>query len=163
MKALRSIAEVERELPGEGFFEGGADGLVADLRPLELRPFAGEGWTVISASPELFLARRGSRVWAKPIKGTRPLGETLELAASDKGAGEHVMIVDLERNDLSGVCKAGSIRWPTFAVAEDRIHLWVGGGVVWDSDPGAEIEESLVKVRPLLDAIGAPLREPVRR
>ena len=45
----------------------------------------------------------------------------------------------------------------TFAVAEDRIHLWVGGGIVWESDPAAEIEESLVKARPLLDAIGAPL------
>ena len=45
----------------------------------------------------------------------------------------------------------------TFAVAEGRIHLWVGGGIVWDSEPEAEIEESLVKARPLLDAIGAPL------
>ena len=50
----------------------------------------------------------------------------------------------------------------TFAVAEGRIHLWVGGGIVWDSEPEAEIEESLVKARPLLEAIGAPLREPVR-
>jgi para-aminobenzoate synthetase component 1 len=49
----------------------------------------------------------------------------------------------------------------TFAVAEGRIHLWVGGGIVWDSDPDAEIEESLVKARPLLDAIGAPLPEHV--
>ena len=38
----------------------------------------------------------------------------------------------------------------TFAVAEGRIHLWVGGGIVWDSDPEAEIEESWVKARPLL-------------
>ena len=45
----------------------------------------------------------------------------------------------------------------TFAVADGRIHLWVGGGVVWDSDPAAEIEESWTKARPLLDAIGAPL------
>ena len=45
----------------------------------------------------------------------------------------------------------------TFAVAEDRIHLWVGGGIVWDSDPQAEIEESLVKARPLLELVGAPL------
>ena len=45
----------------------------------------------------------------------------------------------------------------TFAVAEGRIHLWVGGGIVWDSEPDAEIEESLVKARPLLAAIGAPL------
>ena len=45
----------------------------------------------------------------------------------------------------------------TFAVADGRIHLWVGGGIVWDSDPEAEIEESWTKARPLLAAIGAPL------
>jgi para-aminobenzoate synthetase component 1 len=221
---------------------------LAPLRPLEPRPLIGEGWAVVSASPELFLARRGSRVWTKPIKGTRPLDEAEELADSAKDAAEHVMIVDLERNDLSRVCEPGSVRWPelfaehelagvahmvstvegtlrdgvglaelleaafpggsvtgapkisaidhiaaleavgrgasmgavgrihpngdldlaltirTFAVAEGRIHLWVGGGIVWDSDPEAEIEESLVKARPLLDAIGArlPERIPVR-
>ena len=42
----------------------------------------------------------------------------------------------------------------TFAVADGRIHLWVGGGIVWDSDPEAEIEESWVKARPLLAAVG---------
>jgi anthranilate/para-aminobenzoate synthase component I len=45
----------------------------------------------------------------------------------------------------------------TFAVADARIHLWVGGGIVWDSDPQEEIEESWTKARPLLTAIGAPL------
>src|SRR5581483_9809193 len=49
----------------------------------------------------------------------------------------------------------------TFAVAEGRIHLWVGGGIVWESEPHAEIEESWVKARPLLHAIGAPLRAAV--
>jgi para-aminobenzoate synthetase component 1 len=49
----------------------------------------------------------------------------------------------------------------TFAVAGDRIHLWVGGGIVWDSDPRAEIEESWVKARPLLAALGSQVREPV--
>jgi para-aminobenzoate synthetase component I len=49
----------------------------------------------------------------------------------------------------------------TFAVADDRIHLWVGGGIVWDSEPEAEIEESWVKARPLLAAVGAPVLEPV--
>jgi para-aminobenzoate synthetase component I len=348
MKALGSIAEVERELWAEGFFEGGVSGLVADvylgyglsravrrtstpdppepcplppaavrvrpadepapaggryevgawertwdeasyaaavdgvrdaiaagdvyqvnlvqhlsapfrgdplglaralapLRPVQPSPLVDDGWAVVSASPELFLARRGSRVWTKPIKGTRPLGDAQELAESAKDAAEHVMIVDLERNDLSRVCAPGSVRWPelmveeelagvahlvstvegtlregvglaelleatfpggsvtgapkisaidhiaaiepvgrgasmgavgrihpngdldlaltirTFAVAEGRIHLWVGGGIVWDSDPEAEIEESLVKARPLLEAIGAPLPEPVAR
>jgi anthranilate synthase component 1 len=42
----------------------------------------------------------------------------------------------------------------TFAVAEERIHLWVGGGIVWDSRPDAEIEESWVKARPLLSLLG---------
>ena len=45
----------------------------------------------------------------------------------------------------------------TFAIADGRIHLWVGGGIVWDSDPQEEIEESWTKARPLLSAIGAPL------
>ena len=45
----------------------------------------------------------------------------------------------------------------TFAIADGRIHLWVGGGIVWDSDPADEVAESLVKAAPLLDAIGAPL------
>ena len=45
----------------------------------------------------------------------------------------------------------------TFAIADGLVHLWVGGGIVWDSDPRAEVEESLTKAAPLLDAIGAPL------
>jgi para-aminobenzoate synthetase component 1 len=212
---------------------------LASLRPLSPQPFVGDGWAVVSASPELFLSRRGRRVWTMPIKGTRPAGGAAELRESEKDAAEHVMIVDLERNDLSRVCEPGSVRWPelmathelagvehmvstvegtlreetglaeileatfpggsvtgapkiaavdliaelepvgrgasmgalgtvrgngdfdlaltirTFALGEGRVHLWVGGGVVWDSDPGAEVEESWTKARPLLEAIGA--------
>jgi para-aminobenzoate synthetase component 1 len=220
-------------------FEGDPAGLasaLAPLRPLHPEPLRGSGWTIVSASPELFLSRRADRVWTCPIKGTRPLGEPVEGA---KDLAEHVMIVDLERNDLSVVCEPGSIRWPelaaehelagvthlvsrvegrlrpdatltalleatfpggsitgapkvaaidriaqlepvgrgasmgalgriypngdldlaltirTFAVADGRIHLWVGGGIVWDSDPAAEIEESWVKARPLLERVGS--------
>ena len=155
------------------------------------------------------------------------------------------MIVDLERNDLSRVCEAGTVRWPelmatrelagvehmvstvegrlredaglaeileatfpggsvtgapkiaavdhiaalepvgrgasmgavgrvhgngdfdlaltirTFAVADGTIHLWVGGGIVWDSDPATEVEESWTKARPLLDSLGSRLPEVV--
>ncbi len=35
-------------------------------------------------------------------------------------------------------------------MADGGLHLWVGGGIVWDSDPAAEVEESLVKARPLM-------------
>jgi para-aminobenzoate synthetase component 1 len=210
---------------------------MAAFRPLHARPFHGLGWSVVSASPELFLARRGQRLWTMPIKGTRPRGAGHELATSAKDAAEHVMIVDLERNDLGAVCEPGSVGWPdllevramagvehlvsrvegtvrahlswaaivramfpggsvtgapkiaaldhinalepvgrgasmgalgrvwpngdfelaltirTFAVAAERVHLWVGGGVVWDSDPSSEVEESWTKARPLLAAI----------
>jgi para-aminobenzoate synthetase component 1 len=228
-------------------FSGDPSGLahrLSPLHPLRPEPFAGDGWTIVSGSPELFLARRGHRVWTAPIKGTRPLEED-DLSDSAKDAAEHVMIVDLERNDLSRVCEPGTVRWPglmteqelagvkhlvtrvegrlredvgfaelleamfpsgsvtgapkisavdliaalepvgrgasmgalgrvwpngdldlaltirTFAVVDERIHLWVGGGIVWDSDPEEEIEESWVKARPLLAAIGAPVDEPV--
>ena len=84
-------------------------GLAALLAGFAPRTHAGDGWAIVSASPELFLARRGRRVWTCPIKGTRPLGEHVE---GEKDSAEHVMIVDLERNDLSRVCEPGSVRWP---------------------------------------------------
>jgi para-aminobenzoate synthetase component 1 len=78
--------------------------------------------TVISASPECFLRVEGNRVETCPIKGTRPRGPTpaadallaKELEASPKDRAEHVMIVDLERNDLGRVCNTGSVRVTRF-------------------------------------------------
>ena len=71
-----------------------------------------DGITVISGSPERFLASAGDRVETRPIKGTRPRtpGGAEELAAADKDAAEHLMIVDLERNDLGRVAETGSVR-----------------------------------------------------
>ena len=172
-----------------------------------------------------------------PIKGTRSLDADERIASSAKERAEHMMIVDLERNDLARVCLPGTVRWPelmverplagvshmesrvegelvpslglaeileatfpggsvtgapkisaldhiaalepvgrgaamgaigtihpngdfdlsltirTFAVADDTVHLWVGGGIVADSDPASEVEESWVKARPLLKAL----------
>jgi para-aminobenzoate synthetase component 1 len=74
--------------------------------------------TVLSSSPERFLRVDGGAVQTCPIKGTRPRGATpledeiraKELLASEKDRAEHVMIVDLERNDLGRVCATGSVR-----------------------------------------------------
>jgi para-aminobenzoate synthetase component 1 len=63
------------------------------------------GLDVVTASPELFLRQRARRLTSRPIKGTAPSPE-LMLA---KDHAENVMIVDLVRNDLSGVCEPGSI------------------------------------------------------
>lgn len=73
---------------------------------------------VLSASPELFLARRGAHLVTRPIKGTRARGATpaedarlaAELVASAKDLAEHVMIVDVHRNDLGRVARYGSVR-----------------------------------------------------
>ncbi|MFJ4225390.1 anthranilate synthase component I family protein [Microbacterium sp. NPDC089695] len=76
------------------------------------------GRSLLSASPEQFLHAEGGSVRTRPIKGTRPRGDTperdaelvAELATDEKERAENVMIVDLMRNDLSRVCVPGSIR-----------------------------------------------------
>ena len=231
-------------------FRGDPAGVERALAPLGAEFAAamhGDGWSIVSATPELFLRTRGDRVWTMPIKGTRPADSTEPIAASGKDRAEHVMIVDLERNDLGRVCVPGSVRvstfleerpmagvrhlvstvegrlrpgvgtaellratFPggsvtgapklaaiehiarlepvgrgasmgaigrvhpngdldlgltirTFAIAGGEIHLWVGGGIVWDSDPEEEVEESLVKARPLLRRLVSRRRRSARR
>ncbi len=77
----------------------------------------GDGRAVAAFTPERFLARRGSRIETCPIKGTRPRAADpvadarlrAELLASAKDRAEHLMIVDLERNDLGRVSMPGSV------------------------------------------------------
>lgn len=76
-----------------------------------------EGTALVGNSPERFLYKRpGGFIETCPIKGTRPRGRPMldaqyaaELLASEKDRAEHVMIVDLERNDLGRVCRTGSV------------------------------------------------------
>ena len=65
---------------------------------------------VASASPELLVSLRDGVARSEPIKGTAPLGMTAELAVSAKDRAEHVMIVDLVRNDLGRVARPGGVR-----------------------------------------------------
>jgi para-aminobenzoate synthetase component 1 len=77
---------------------------------------------VVSASPELFLKRRGDRVTTRPIKGTN--AERGALLGSAKDRAEHVMIVDLARNDLGRVCASGSVRVVELAALESHPGLY---------------------------------------
>jgi len=69
-----------------------------------------DGLAIISASPERFLASVGGRVETRPIKGTGGRDGGAELAASAKDAAEHLMIVDLERNDLGRIAETSSVQ-----------------------------------------------------
>jgi para-aminobenzoate synthetase component I len=109
---------------------GGAVALAAALRARAPAPHAalicsadGEG-ALVGNSPERFLAvAADGSVETRPIKGTRSRGDTAEadraaaaeLAASAKDRAEHVMIVDLERNDLGRVCRTGSVEVASLA------------------------------------------------
>ncbi len=125
-----------------------------------------EGAVVASVSPERFLRLdpRG-RVETRPIKGTRPRGadpagdEALarELAASEKDRAENVMIVDLLRNDLSRVCRPGSVAVPSLLALERHptVHHLVST-VTGELRPGLGAAELLRATFPGGSITGAP-------
>ncbi len=77
---------------------------------------------VVSASPECFLAWRGSHVETRPIKGTAKSAASLETSAKDRA--ENVMIVDLARNDLGRCCEYGSVAVPALCAVEAHPGLF---------------------------------------
>ena len=103
-------------------------GLLALLEAGNPAPFASciqvpeAGIAIASASPELFLRRDGSSVMSSPIKGTGRTAGDLQ----DKDLAENVMIVDLVRNDLSRVCRPGTVEVPSLLRTESHpglVHL----------------------------------------
>ncbi|MEX0658498.1 MAG: anthranilate synthase component I family protein [Egibacteraceae bacterium] len=90
------------------------------------------GAEIVSVSPETFLRTDGDRVTTRPIKGTRPRHDdpsrdaaaARALQESVKDQAEHVMIVDLERNDLGRVSVPGTVRVPELAGLEGHPTVW---------------------------------------
>lgn len=87
---------------------------------------AGQGWAVGCGSPEQVVRVSGDRLTTQPIKGTMPVGpgSRTALLANAKDRAEHVMIVDLERNDLSRVATVGSVDVERFYEIVDWSGLW---------------------------------------
>jgi len=89
------------------------------------------GVSVVGSSPEMLVRVEGSRVETHPIAGTRPRGRTAdedmrlaeELKRNEKERAEHVMLVDLGRNDVGRVCEYGSVRVPQFMGLERFSHV----------------------------------------
>jgi para-aminobenzoate synthetase component I len=159
--------------------------LYARLREASPAPFMAlvrlGGADVVSASPERFLRRRGSKIETRPIKGTRPRGNTHEedaalaaaLEQSAKDRAENVMIVDLARNDLGRVARYGTVTVPRLCALERHsgVHHLVST-VEAEVDPATSTAEILRATFPPGSVTGAPkIRaleiieelEPVRR
>ena len=104
--------------------------LYKKLRTYNPAPFAAylgyRDFSILSSSPERFMLVDGVYVETRPIKGTRPrFADEQEdaraadvLLQSEKDSAEHVMIVDVERNDLGRVCEFGSVKVPELMVVE---------------------------------------------
>jgi anthranilate synthase component 1 len=105
------------------------------LRRANPAPFSGlavmDGVTIISSSPERLLRVRDGRAETRPIAGTRPRRDPgkpeherrLGLVENPKERAEHVMLIDLERNDLGRVCTAGSVQVDDFMAVESYAHV----------------------------------------
>lgn len=105
------------------------------LRILNPSPYMGYFHTpefqLVSGSPELLVKKKGKEVSTRPIAGTRSRGKdeaedlvlARELIESEKERAEHVMLVDLERNDLGRVCEYGSVQVDEFMVIEKYSHV----------------------------------------
>ncbi len=109
---------------------GGAADLYAQLKSSNPAPFAGlanwQGHAVVSSSPERLIAQQGRLLKTRPIAGTFPRSQNAvrdreqckALLAHPKERAEHVMLIDLERNDLGRVCEPGSIDVSQFMTTE---------------------------------------------
>ena len=117
-------------------FDGALDpaALFARLRSHNPAPFAGlfagDGWAVASSSPERLVSVRGEVVETRPIAGTRPrfagdddAARIRDLVGNPKERAEHVMLIDLERNDLGRVCVPGSVEVDELMTVESYAHV----------------------------------------
>ncbi|WP_050817676.1 aminodeoxychorismate synthase component I, partial [Bordetella pertussis] len=127
--------------------------------------------TILSFSPELFVARQGERLVTRPMKGTAPrhadpaedarLGR--ELLASDKNRAENLMIVDLLRNDLGRLATPGSVKVDALFSLERYPTVWTMTSTVSAHAPHAGLADVLRALFPCGSITGAPKIAAMRR
>lgn len=119
----------------------------------------GTDWAIGCASPETLVEVTDGRVITRPIKGTRPATAQgrRQLLASAKERAEHVMIVDLERNDLARIARTGSVRVDELFAVRRWCDLWQAESVVSAAiDDGYGLARLLRAVCPGGSVTGAP-------
>lgn len=119
-------------------------------------PFAGliywQGVSIVSSSPERLLRVKDGYIATRPIAGTRPRSDDVmhdqrlleELLADPKERAEHIMLIDLERNDLGRICEPGTVKVDEMMTIESYAHVHhivsnIKGRLLRDTSPGAAI------------------------
>jgi anthranilate synthase component 1 len=113
---------------------------------------------VAGASPEPLLTVAGRRASTRPIAGTRPRdADPAELLGDEKERAEHVMLVDLGRNDLGRVCEYGSVQVDTFMAIETYSHVMhIVSSVSGTLREGVGAMDALRSILPAGTLSGAP-------
>lgn len=159
-----------RRLSVEGAHDAGAlyRALTGTAPPRSSAFVRGNGWAIASASPEVLLRfdRVASVAETRPIKGTvkrqgDDAGEIARLLASGKDAAEHLMIVDVSRNDLGKVAQTGSVEVSEFRAVRTLANLHHLESVVRARTPGRSAASVLAALSPAASITGAPKRAAV--
>lgn len=127
--------------------------------------------TILSFSPELFVARQGSRLTVRPMKGTAPRdadptqdqrnADTLQ--ASQKDRAENLMIVDLLRNDLGRIATPGSVKVESLFSLERYPSVWTMTSTITAQAPQCNLRDILQALFPCGSITGAPKIAAMRR
>jgi para-aminobenzoate synthetase/4-amino-4-deoxychorismate lyase len=156
-----------------GRFDGDPLALFADLAETQGGRYSAfirlGSRSLCSASPELFFARDGDRIAARPMKGTARRGRSLaedeeqarRLAGSAKERAENVMIVDMMRNDLGRVAEIGSVEVPELFAVERYPTLWQMTSLV-TARTSASLPDLFGALHPPASVTGAPKTSTMR-
>ena len=154
-----------------GAFCADADPLALyhSLRHFNPAPFAGllrwQDSVILSSSPERLVQIRDGKIQTRPIAGTRPRGTSIgqdralsdELIGNPKERAEHIMLIDLERNDLGRVCKSGTVEVNELMVVESFAHVHhIVSNVRGELLPGASPIDAIRAVFPGGTITGCP-------
>ena len=141
-------------------------GILRKVNPSPFSAFIDTGeMQLVSSSPERLIRLYDGLVETRPIAGTRPRGRDgkengilqKELLANEKERAEHIMLVDLERNDIGRVCRYGSVRVDEFMELESYSHVnHIVSNVVGDIDPGRDAFDLIKAVFPGGTITGVP-------
>ncbi|WP_297799036.1 aminodeoxychorismate synthase component I [Arenimonas sp. GDDSR-1] len=163
------VFQVNLSRAWNGRFPGAdAYALYARLCRMNPAPFAGllrfADWALLSSSPERLVSVSAGKAQTRPIAGTRPrmpgddeAAKIRELIGHPKERAEHVMLIDLERNDLSRVCEPGSVKVDELMCVETYAHVHhIVSNITGSLKPGTSPGEVISAVFPGGTITGCP-------